>query len=462
MENAKRSAFAKPTIARPSVDPQPPTQASPLRPSINQSANLKEAPVAVTGGRRPTDFQKSLPKPDARTLDARREQQISPTREPESNATSPIGTSYLKRKIPFFEDDLPSDSPPEKSAKHPRTRREGAHRPKEVASTPEGSPSYRRARKASPLFVSTEGDSEDEASISAEEDELGQEPSESLSEPDRTFTGDQGPVREPTPFIELEVPPPSDGWDSQESNSSNRTDEDDEATAVQIEPPDVEQASASQYDSAQEQLTSPLPIRQSHRFFDESADTQAVFDGRTQEPDLGLLDPDGGWDDLIPPSPAAIDTHSESNTAANSPKSSSDDLEAQLDAWLFAQATSSGFSESDVQEVLERSCMDSTLASRVLEEMRREWLLTDSPNGDDGDGDDGDGDEEQPTLARYLPQDKKGVWTDEDDRDLHDTDARKVKRVYSKHGPDYTRAREEMLQCWREIGDDNDVDDDKR
>ena len=251
------------------------------------------------------------------------------------------------------------------------------------------------------------------------------------------------------------MPPPSDGWDSQESYSSNRSDEVDDATAVQIEPPKVEQASVSQYDSAQEQLTSPLPIRQSRRFLDNNADTQAVFDGRTQEPDLDLLDPDGGWDDLIPPSPAAIDAPSEPNTAATSPNSSSDDLEAQLDAWLSAQATSSGFSESDVQEVLERSCMDSALASRVLEEMRREWLLTDSPNGDGG--------EEQPTLAQYLPHDRRGVWTDEDDRDLHDTDARKVKRVYSKHGPDYTRAREEMLQCWRQTdGDDDDGDDDKR
>lgn len=268
-------------------------------------------------------------------------------------------------------------------------------RPKEIASTPDASPQRSAARKKhEPLFLETEFEAATDEILKDSQDDadspLGQQPSESLSEPDRTLRDStQALFRETTPSIGLELPPPEGGWNSDEDAENADKSE-----------------SESQYDSVQERPAVP--------------DTQAILESKTQVPDLTVPDPDE-WPTTHPPS--SPPTIMPSSPAAESESSSAQ--QAQLDAEIetfIAEQVSQGFPAKQVVLVLNSTCTDIQLAGQVLAQMGPQ----------EGD--------------LRLPEDVRGVWTEQDDRDLYSSDARRVSRIETKHGPDKFNARYEWLQ----------------
>ena len=309
-----------------------------------------------------------------------------------SEAGSPLGNSILKRKRPLSE-EVPSSSPPQiKSSPLPnRTLK----RPKEIASTPDASPQRRRGRtKHQILYLENEFEAATDEILKDFQDDanspLGQQPSESLSEPDRTLRGStQALFLETTPYIGLELPAPEGGWSNDEdAENADRSE------------------SESQYDSAHERPSLP--------------DTQAILDSKTQMPDLTVPDPDE-WPTIHQPS--SPPTIMPSSPAVESESSSAQ--QAQLDAeieTLIAKRIALGFTAEQVVLVLNSTCTDIELAEQVLEQMGpQEGVMK-------------------------LPGDVKGVWTERDDKDLCSTDARRVSRIEMKHGPDKFNVRHEWLQ----------------
>ena len=52
-----------------------------------------------------------------------------------------------------------------------------------------------------------------------------------------------------------------------------------------------------------------------------------------------------------------------------------------------------------------------------------------------------------------IPRNEKGIWTREDDEDLEATDARRIERVYQKHGEEVVEQRWGFWKAWRETGE---------
>ena len=225
---------------------------------------------------------------------------------------------------------------------------------------------------------------------------LGQQPSESLSEPDRKARhSTQALFRAATPHIDFEVPIPEGGWGGDEDADNADKSE-----------------SESPYDSARELPALP--------------DTQAVLESKTQIPDFTVPDPDDPWDTLLPP-PSSPPIIMPSSPAAASESSSAQQahLDAKIDAFI-TDRVAQGFSAEQVVSVLNSTCTDIPLTEKVLQQMvTQEGRVK-------------------------LPRDMKGVWTEEDDRDLYSSDARKVGRLEPKHGADKVNARYEWLQLMAE------------
>ncbi len=156
--------------------------------------------------------------------------------------------------------------------------------------------------------------------------------------------------------------------------------------------------------------------------------TQALFSNTTQDGsgsgslDLGLPDPEGGWD--------AIDSdadHGErsdreerigSPTASTSSTASTSNLD--LDTWVQLR-TSEGKNKNHLLTAAEATNMHKKLADAVYESLRH---------------------------GRGVPRDVPGVWTEEDDALLMGTDARGVERVERKHGARSVKERWKCLDVW--------------
>ena len=322
-------------------------------------------------------------------------EEMYPLRTPEKpkeglrqGAGSPIGNSFLKRKHSTAE-EVPSSSPPQLRFSPVPKGHEEPKRRKEIASTPDRSP--RRAPNRHSPFLLEDFEKANEAVPDSQEsdDGLGQQPSESLSEPDRTAHPTQALFREPTPTIDLEVVPPGDGWDDEEAGGNKA---------------DSESEGESQYESASDEQQAAV------------ADTQAVLESRTQVPDLDVPDPDGGWDTLLPSSPPVI--MASSPPAYSESQTSSNNLKTELEVWVSNRVVA-GFSEEQAYDVFNRACMDTELAAQALQHMK--------------------------THDGEMPQDLKGLWTEEDDHDLYSSDARKVGRLERKHGAACLSSRWEFL-----------------
>ena len=371
------------------------------------------------------------------------------TDDEQQNIVSPIGSSILKRKRKVFEDDLSTNNPIVSPTPAPRRNFTTPASNKEIASTPDPSPSRRRTIRAPspPLFITEEEVPEDEEQIyEYDEEELGQEPSESLSQPDRHFNPQSTNENESDHFIDLNVPSPDGGWSLNEEEGSPEIDEDSQSVyeSAASQPPEERSHHAdTQAIFAEKTQTQDFLVAEpeggwgdlhhsSSPAVPDSPDEESAAD-KTQTQDFFVAEPDGGWDNVLrlssPAIPESLNEESAATTAANTeninespPADVNDSLDARLDAWISARSADGFFTDDEIENVLNRACMDTELAGCVLQSMK-----------EDGD------------AEKVLPENVTGLWTEIDDEDLHGTDARKISRLERKHGADCLQARWEFL-----------------
>ncbi|KAM0803527.1 hypothetical protein BDR22DRAFT_945213 [Usnea florida] len=365
-------------------------------------------------------------------------------------ASERIGSPHhetLKRKHVGIEEELPSSSP--LGPLTPKRKRPSASElPIEIASTPEKRREPDTEGAFSPLFIKLELE-EDEASISEglvqNSSPLGQQLSNTLSEPGRVVTNTQAIFGDATQLIDFDISAPDGGWDDEEllvqdfnhpvsldapppEDSSENNKHSIRESLQQIDfdvlPPEggwdeligldsVAQEGSMDENEPQIKEESPSPNGETHDHQPTLPDTQAILRGKIPAPDFSVPDPDGGWNTLIASSPPLIPS---SPRRAESPFSQTD-LQEQMDAWIDAHAVH-GISVQQVESALKSTCMDTALAHSALRHLKKRGT---------------------------WPTDRKGVWTPEDDEDLRSTDARKIQRLQGKHGAECLTARWEFL-----------------
>jgi TRF2-interacting telomeric protein/Rap1 - C terminal domain/Rap1 Myb domain len=153
-------------------------------------------------------------------------------------------------------------------------------------------------------------------------------------------------------------------------------------------------------------------------------DTQALFAAMTQHAgdssDLGLPEPEGGWDAVDQGFVRGGD-EAEAGASPTSPASSTaSTLGLDLDAWISLRVAE-GRDVSLLLAATEATNMHKKLADTVYASLA-------SGNG--------------------VPKDARGVWTKKDDELLMGTDARGIKRVQEKHGKRSVDERFECLGLW--------------
>lgn len=299
-----------------------------------------------------------------------------------------------KRKHAFFDDEeLPSSSPPEMPSSSKRRRQSTAQeRPIEIASTPERSP----APNADRSFMEHDG------RLALDD----------VTTPEG-FLDDEEDFED----IDTHFGRPL----SQSLSSPERTAPPTRTQAVFIDPtqyidfdvpPPEDGWSNDSAVSDPEFPTSSPPMTSTRGPEKPQLDTQALLTTKTQLPDFSIPEPSGGWD----PSPS-LSPPPEHHPA--SPTQS--EITADLDAWIDARIAV-GHTPSNVELALKSTSMDAELATAVLSHLRK------------GDG---------------VPQEMRGVWTEEDDADLEATDARRLERLERKHGSKALGLRWEFLEVYK-------------
>lgn len=405
--SVERNYALKPAARSPSYHPESPTMTA-TAPSIYQKA---------------TNFlsnhMPSLPSNNERRTQMTPEKLRSPDHE------------TLKRKHIAIEEDLPSSSP--LGPISPKRKRPSASElPLEIASTPEKSRVPDVDEQSSPLFIKLEFEV-DEPSLPEDSTKnnspLGQELSDTLSEPGRVVNDTQDVFGDATQLIDFEIPAPEGGWDHEElpdQNASQAVSSDGREDNVQSirEPTQLVDFDLSSPDGGwdeeepQTKEESDLPNAETDDPQLALPDTQAILRSETQAPDLSIPDPDGGWTSLIasssplrPRSPRAESVFSQT------------ELKDQMDAWIDAHAIN-GISVEQVESVLQSTSMDTKNADKALRHLAQKGV---------------------------LPKDQRGMWTESDDEDLKSTDARKIQRLQEKHGADDLTARWEFLDFYTDV-----------
>ena len=347
----------------------------------------------------------------------------------------------LKRKHNTLEDDLPSSSPIGPIS--PKRRRpSGLELPVEIASTPEKGREPNIEVSSSPLSIKLELE-EDEPNFPALSSEihspLGQQLSDTLSEPGNVAKNTQAVFENATPLIDFDVPAPEGGWDSEEllvqdssqpvsldlppSMEDSREDNKDgikEYTQLidfDLIPPDggwgeQDPEIKAESESENTEIYNPQPTL---------PDTQALLRSKTPAPDFTIPDPDGGWNNLIGSSPPVVPSSPRAESVF-----SQTELNDQLDAWIDVHAVK-GISVETVESVLKSTSLDTALAHKALRHLAKKGA---------------------------LPTKWKGVWTGSDDEDLKSTDARRIQRLQEKHGADCLKARWEFLDFYADEEED--------
>ena len=159
----------------------------------------------------------------------------------------------------------------------------------------------------------------------------------------------------------------------------------------------------------------------------EQPNTQALFSNTTQHGegsfDLGLPDPEGGWDAMDPdPNLGERGGRGERTASPTSSTTSTSTSNLDLDTWVQLRV-SEGKNIKLLLTAAEATNMHKTLADRVYESLERD---------------------------RGVPRDVRGVWTKEDDELLMGTDARGVEQVERKHGATSVAERWECLGVWQD------------
>lgn len=148
-------------------------------------------------------------------------------------------------------------------------------------------------------------------------------------------------------------------------------------------------------------------------------DTQALFLGSIPSPDfsipeldLSIPEPDVGFMLSVPlpstlPPPATPPFHGKSDSELVS-EQVPEETTTDLDAWISTHQ-GQNIPLNTITHALKCTSMDPVLAEVVLNSL---------------------------VEGKGVPTDVSGVWTEEDDDDLHAADKRRVERVLEKHGSD--------------------------
>ena len=314
----------------------------------------------------------------------------------------------LKRKHLTLDEEIPSSSPIQGTLSPKRIRPDVSELPREIASTPEGSPKASGKRVYSPLFVDSDDESEkdnsgSEVDFDGQDSPFGQNLSETLSSPRRGARDTQSLFREPTIPIDFDVPPLGEDSDEEELEYQNTN----RIFDFDVLPPKLESWDGEN-PRAEPSESGPMPQNGATEAHDAQranrSETQAIFQKQTQTPDFTVAEPVGGWD-------------SQSTPASSDNESEASDVDVQTDAWIDAHINED-FAEEQVTTALKSCTMDTSLAEEVLKHL-----------GSEG----------------KIPDDRRGVWTERDDDDLGSTDARTIQRLEKKHGADGIKARWDFL-----------------
>ena len=309
----------------------------------------------------------------------------------------------LKRKHLTLDEEIPSSSPIQGTLSPKRIRPDLSELPREIASTPEGSPKASGKREYSPLFVESDDESEKDNSGSEGQDSpIGRNPSETLSSPRRGARDTQSLFREPTLPIDFAVPPLGEDSDEEELEYQNTNRMFDFDVLPPKESWNGENTGSELSESDRISQTGATEAHDAQRA--NRSGTQAIFQKQTQTPDFTVAEPNGGWDS--PSMPPSSDIESEAL-----------DVDVQTDAWIDAHINED-FSEEQVTTALKSCTMDTSLAEEVLKHL-----------GSEG----------------KIPDDRRGVWTERDDENLGSTDARTIQKLEKKHGADGIKARWDFL-----------------
>ena len=276
--------------------------------------------------------------------------------------------------------------------------------PKEIPSTPQRSPLSQRRHPDMIIkqeVIDLEGDDssethEEEVDTEEDNDEANaaeRAPSQSLSEPRPTPTKLSDTFKGPRRRLEFDLPPPVGGWDD---------DDDDDGESLK-EP----------------EIISTKPGRE---------DTQAILRGQTPIFDFTVVDPDEGWDALLPPPPSSPPVQASSQNAAEevvdarTPEVLMDEEEmiANLEKWIDARMEG-GFDIETIELALKSTSNELDLADVVLKDVKK---------------------------YGEIPDHIRGIWTEEDDEYLEAVDARKINAMIVKHGQEGVDQRYEFLRTY--------------
>lgn len=424
-------------------------------------------------------FQEASKSPSRAAIQIPTSQAVQAARlavQAEKEAISPTNQTK-KRKVVALEEEIPSSSPLRPSYSPKRRRQSPTVLPLEIASTPEGSPLNRRERYCLPLVYEYEEEAKKNIIDLMDDSEgsgspLGQQLSDTLSEPGHRIDDTQAVFRTATQVLSFDVPPPEGGWgDLADDGKWDDTESDiPSAEELGVLVSDGEEELGVLYSGKAEGLGTLVPsgdegfendgewedgdveipetVQHGFQVPDESnelgndedsgadasesesqstmteihdrqsiiQETQAILRARTEPPDFTVAEPDGGWESIIPSSPPPIP---ESPRALSE---TSSDTDAQLNVWINEQLTE-GVTEDQAASVLKSTSMDTELAEEVVKYLAK--------NGE-------------------IPQRRRGVWTELDDKNLQSTDARNIQRLEDKHGKEEIKTRWEFLQKWAE------------
>ena len=335
--------------------------------------------------------------------------------------------SPKRKRATIDNNDLPSSSPPGSTLPFPLSKKrqrvnEPRNGPLEIASTPENSPSRRDLQKPF-QFLSKEDtgivdileddsyeDSSSKNSVASDYESRThyRQASLTLSSPTRAVPETQTATtqaiyQDPTQDVDFDVPPPDEGWDDEGLHDGVASGPNPNAQLV-----DFDHALTI----PETQFTLP--------------DTQGLLDSGTQIPEFHIAEPDSGWDavEIVPslPPPTPASRSPSPRNGANGPPTP--DPVLTMDGWISSKQAL-GYNQGDINQALRVTTMggfpmeDFELADYVLLYMIGK-----------GKG--------------QVPQDEPGVWTMNDDADLHSTDARRIRKMHEKHGEKRCDARFEF------------------
>ncbi|KAI4249448.1 MAG: hypothetical protein L6R42_008983, partial [Xanthoria sp. 1 TBL-2021] len=157
--------------------------------------------------------------------------------------------------------------------------------------------------------------------------------------------------------------------------------------------------------------------------------TQGILTAQTQEPDLSLAEPEGGWDQVLssPPVSPSFSKPNPHQSQVNGKQQSPDDAEPEqnyadnVDHFISYLGTQ-GHDEDDILLALRCTNMDRILTEKALVYIK--------------------------TRPRDTTPDMQGFWTEKDDADLRGNNASKIKALELKHGKESLEKRWEFLEYY--------------